>query len=176
MVGGTDSAAMSVAVGGQQAFVARVCKDGDERIWVCVRGEHTSATAGWAGAWSAPLPIAKSALSQFLEALSERIREVGALGSFGQYLDGHLFFEGWETWGVGIPAPLAGQSPRDSFKQRGERTPSRRSPFDSAIEVMWMPCQQRIVLRAIRASSGYSAKLYMCQGHRGGRWRSRDAE
>ena len=29
----------------------------------------------------------------------------------GPYLDGHYFFDGWETWGGGLPGPILSMTP-----------------------------------------------------------------
>lgn len=46
----------------------------------------------------------------FLRALGY-VREHGRVGRMGPFLDGHPFFDGWETWGPGMPVPLAAMTP-----------------------------------------------------------------
>ncbi|MFC7534087.1 hypothetical protein [Actinoplanes sp. GCM10030250] len=49
--------------------------------------------------------------------ISTEVARVGRMGSFGPYLEDHLFFEGWDAWGNGVPAPLAHMTPADVVAQ-----------------------------------------------------------
>ncbi|MFF0466161.1 hypothetical protein ACFYPX_01770 [Micromonospora zamorensis] len=105
---------MKIVMGGEQRFVAVVFR-GDsaasERLWACVRGDNAPAHGGWSGCWSGAKPVTRPGLQQFLEGLGERLTRGGRLGPFGPYLDEHYFFDGWDSWGSGIPSPLASLVP-----------------------------------------------------------------
>ncbi|MEV6348588.1 hypothetical protein [Actinoplanes sp. NPDC051851] len=40
-----------------------------------------------------------------------KVVQVGRLGPYGQFLDDHLFFDGWDSWGSGVPSPLVALAP-----------------------------------------------------------------
>lgn len=85
-----------------------------DRLWVCVRGEEAPANGSWSGCWSRGTRIVEPDFRRFLEQLEERVASGGRLGPFGPYLDDHYFFDGWEFWGNGVPAPLVDVRPGDA--------------------------------------------------------------
>jgi hypothetical protein len=103
---------------GEQRFVAVVIAgDAAEatRLWVCVAADESAAGSGWVGCWSSASGKVETAssLERFLEELRAQIARVGRTGPFGAYLDDHLFFDGWDAWGIGIPAPIGDLIPVD---------------------------------------------------------------
>ncbi|MFD6712920.1 hypothetical protein ACFWDB_03345 [Micromonospora chalcea] len=105
-------------VSGEQRFVAVVLAGEDAaatRLWVCLAPEGVTAGSGWVGCWSSSSGQVETAhsLGWLLEALNAGVARVGRVGPFGAFLDDHLFFDGWDAWGSGIPAPIAGLAPVD---------------------------------------------------------------
>ncbi|WP_018220700.1 hypothetical protein [Salinispora pacifica] len=113
---------MKIVMGGEGRFVAVVLR-GDaaapERLWVCVRGGHAPAHSSWSGCWSGTKAITGPDLQQFLERLDEKVTQGGRSGPFGPYLDEHYFFDGWDSWGSGIPSPLASSAPDEILANAG---------------------------------------------------------
>jgi hypothetical protein len=109
---------LKFSIDGEQRFVAAVVV-GDStattRLWVCLAPEEMAAGAGWIGCWSSGSGKAENAISLrlLLEDLRVQVAGSGRMGPFGPYLDDHLFFDGWDAWGSGIPAPLADLVPAD---------------------------------------------------------------
>jgi len=109
---------LKLSISGEQRFVAVVIA-GDSaeatRFWVCVAPDALVAASSWAGCWSSGSEKVASAssLRLLLEDLRLQVERVGRMGPFGAYLDDHLFFEGWDAWGSGIPAPIADLVPAD---------------------------------------------------------------
>jgi hypothetical protein len=105
-------------IGGEQRFVAVVMVGetaAATRLWVCVAPDAPTVGSGWLGCWSSctgGVEVASS-LGRLLEDLVAEVARVGRVGPFGAYLDDHLFFEGWDAWGGGIPAPIASLVPGD---------------------------------------------------------------
>ncbi|SNY66601.1 hypothetical protein [Paractinoplanes atraurantiacus] len=83
---------LKLAFDGEHPFVAVVLTG--HRLWVCVRPAGAAVTAGWSGCWSRDGGVARA-------------------DPTGPYLREHLFFDGWDFWGNGTPAPLAGWAPAD---------------------------------------------------------------
>lgn len=79
------------------------------RLWVCVAPEDLAAGGGWLGCWSIDTRKAVTAesLGRMLEELGTEVRRAGRAGPLGAFLDDHIFIEGWDAWGGGIPAPIA---------------------------------------------------------------------
>ncbi|GAB4102024.1 hypothetical protein GCM10028790_10420 [Micromonospora taraxaci] len=113
---------MTISMGGEQRFVA-VILAGDAaapgRLWVCVRGDHAPVRSSWLGCWSSAKDVAEPGLHQFLEELDERLAQGGRSGPLGLYLDEHHFLEGWDSWGCGIPSPLASVVPDEVVTSAG---------------------------------------------------------
>ncbi len=105
----------AVRVGDEPAFVAHVFRGDHEkprRVWVCLRGSVPPIPDGWVGCWSSKDEDLPSGMVQdFVRRLSEKVREGGAVGPFGSFLRDHYFFDGWESWGAGVPAVLAHLQP-----------------------------------------------------------------
>ena len=106
----------TIRMGGEQRFVAVVFR-GDvavpNRLWVCVRGKESQPNAGWSGCWSCSTEPTTVDIRQFLQQLNEKVTEGGRIGPFGPYLNDHYFFDGWDSWGSGIPSPLADIQPAE---------------------------------------------------------------
>jgi hypothetical protein len=104
----------TMLMGGEQRFVTVVFR-GDaaapDRLWVCVRGEESRSNASWAGCWSCSTKLAAADIRQFLQLLNEKVTIGGQTGPFGPYLDDHYYFDGWDSWGSGIPSPLSDIQP-----------------------------------------------------------------
>src|SRR5256886_16581809 len=76
-------------------------------VWACVHGAGTPATRGWLGCWSSgSADIATQEVRRFLAGLVAKVGAGGRVGPLGPYLAEHYFFDGWDAWGTGIPAPL----------------------------------------------------------------------
>lgn len=104
---------LTVLVGGKTRFIAVIFDEDsttDQRLWVCLRGEGSPSQAAWAGCWSKSGPVAGSELGRLLVMLDEKITTGGKVGPYGPYLDDHYFFDGWDYWGGGVPAPIAHES------------------------------------------------------------------
>jgi len=101
---------------GEQRFAAVVFR-GDaaapNRLWVCVRGVEVSPESAWSACWSSIDEMSEPELRQFLRSVDAAVARFGRSGPVGPYLAEHLFFEGWDAWGNGIPAPLADLVPAD---------------------------------------------------------------
>ena len=104
----------TMLMGGEQRFVAVVFR-GDaaasDRLWVCVRGEESRSNASWSGCWSCSTKLSADDIRRFLQQLNEKVTEGGRIGPFGPYLEEHYFFDGWDSWGGGIPSPLSDVQP-----------------------------------------------------------------
>jgi hypothetical protein len=105
----------AVYVGGEPGFVAHIFR-GDNanarRTWVCVRSAVGPVSPGWLGCWSCTSNSpSKGEVERFVGALAEKVRAGGRMGPMGPFLDGHYFFEGWDTWGTGIPWPILAMTP-----------------------------------------------------------------
>ena len=96
------------------------------RLWVCVAPDDLVAGSGWAGCWSSGIGTLQTASSlvRLLEELNAEVARVERPGPFGAYLDDHLFFDGWDAWGCGIPAPIADLGPADVMARAELRTSS----------------------------------------------------
>lgn len=107
---------LKTVMGGEQRFVA-VVFHGDaaapDRLWVCVRGDQVPTGDAWSGCWSSAVPGSASLLQRLLENLNNKVVQGGHSGPFGPYLDEHYFFDGWDSWGSGIPSPIADLVPAD---------------------------------------------------------------
>ena len=105
-------------IDGEPRFVAVVVA-GDAasatRLWVCVAPDEVAVAGGWVGCWSSGSGEVETAISleRLLEDLRVQVARVGRMGPFGAYLGDHLFFDGWDSWGVGIPAPIVDLTPVD---------------------------------------------------------------
>ena len=86
------------------------------RLWVCARGKGAPVGAGWSGCWSRDSAVLGADLQQFLRTLEESVTRGGRSGPFGPYLEDHYFFEGWDSWGSGVPAPLADIRPDEAVE------------------------------------------------------------
>ncbi|MEQ4302467.1 hypothetical protein ABNF97_13910 [Plantactinospora sp. B6F1] len=105
-------------ISGEQRFVAAVVAcdaAAATRLWVCVAPDDLATGSSWVGCWSGGAGKAETAssLGRLLEELNAEIARVARMGVFGAYLDDHLFFDGWDAWGSGIPAPIANLRPVD---------------------------------------------------------------
>ncbi len=104
-------------ISGEQRFAVVVIADhpAPSRLWICVAPDDLAAGSGWVGCWSSGVGKVETASSlwRLLEELSAEVARVGSIGPFGAYLDDHLFFEGWDAWGSGIPEPIADLVPVD---------------------------------------------------------------
>jgi hypothetical protein len=106
---------MAVRMGGEPDFVAHVFRGDNasaDRVWVCLRGTGATSASSWLGCWSSKSgPPSSGDVKQFLDSLAQKVRTGGRIGPFGPYLDGHYFFEGWDSWGVGLPGPITSMTP-----------------------------------------------------------------
>lgn len=105
-------------IGGEQRFIAVVMAveaAGDTRLWICLVPENPTVESGWVGCWSSGTGKVETAysLGRLLTEMNAEVARVGRTGPFGGYLDDHLFFDGWDAWGSGIPAPLHSLVPVD---------------------------------------------------------------
>ena len=57
-------------------------------------------------------------IGQLLKELNAEVTRVGRTGPFGAYLEDHLFFEGWDAGGGGIPAAISNLAPVDVLRPR----------------------------------------------------------
>ena len=105
-------------ISGEQRFFAVVIA-GDTaaptRLWICVAPDGLAAGSGWVGCWSSGVEkvVTASSFGRLLDELNAEVARVGRMGPFGPYLDDHLFFDGWDAWGSGIPSPIANHAPID---------------------------------------------------------------
>jgi hypothetical protein len=109
----------AVRMGGEHDFVAHVLHGDDadaDRLWVCVRSGSFPTKSGWLGCWSSKnaKPSGRQ-IEDFMKALAEKVRAGGRMGPMGPFLDGHYFFGGWETWGMGLPGPLTSMTPASAI-------------------------------------------------------------
>jgi len=105
-------------ISGEQRFVVVVMAGeaaAATRLWVCLTPDNPAIGSGWVGCWSSGTGKGETAysLGQLLEEMNAEVARVGRTGPFGAYLDDHLFFDGWDAWGSGIPAPIANLVPVD---------------------------------------------------------------
>ena len=86
------------------------------RWWVCVAPEDLVAGSGWLGCWSlgAGKAVTAASLRRMLEELEWEVARAGRAGRLGAFLDDHIFVEGWDTWGGGVPAPIAEVVPAEA--------------------------------------------------------------
>jgi hypothetical protein len=106
-----------VLMGDEQRFYAVVFRDDSMvpgRLWVCLRGELAPADGSWSGCWSRDIRVPDSSLFHLLEMLQEKVARGGRSGPFGPYLDDTYFFDGWNSWGSGVPAPLVDVRPGEA--------------------------------------------------------------
>jgi len=105
-------------ISGEQRFVVVVIAGeaaATTRLWVCLVSDNPTVGSGWVGCWSSGTGKVETAhsLGRFLEEINAEVVRVGRTGPFGTYLDDHLFFDGWDAWGSGIPAPIENLLPVD---------------------------------------------------------------
>lgn len=105
-------------ISGEQRFIVVVLAGeaaADTRLWICLVPDNPTVGSGWVGCWSSGTGKMETAhsLGRLLEELNAEVARVGRTGPFGEYLDDHLFFDGWDAWGSGIPAPISNLSPVD---------------------------------------------------------------
>ncbi len=94
---------------GFRAYVIHPSDAPTTDLWVCLRSQQSVARRGWLGCWSlAGSDITPDRLRQFVANLADIVERNGCTGPMGPFLDGHHFFEGWKTWGMGVPDPLHG--------------------------------------------------------------------
>ncbi|WP_091417923.1 hypothetical protein [Micromonospora tulbaghiae] len=86
------------------------------RFWVCVAPEGLVAGSGWLGCWSigARRAVTAESLRRMLEELEMEVARAERTGLTGAFLDDHIFIEGWDTWGGGVPAPIAEVVPAEA--------------------------------------------------------------
>ncbi|MFF1922004.1 hypothetical protein ACFVW8_15700 [Streptomyces sp. NPDC058221] len=105
-----------VKLDGKTQLLAYVFPDDSNvtrKAWVCVGVGDGHGAPQWVGFWSSGSQIpSKVAVEKFLRALAPRVVEGVSVGVMGPFLDDYLFFDGWDTWGPGVPAELANFSPR----------------------------------------------------------------
>lgn len=99
-----------------QELVADVFKgdnEREERIWVCVRINTTERATKWLGCWSRDSgKIDDREVVDFLRSLAHDASNCLKAGRTGPFLNDHLFYSGWQTWGPGRPNQLP-YSPED---------------------------------------------------------------
>lgn len=89
---------------------------GETRTWICIRYDWDPDERGWQGCWSRS-NATHSEIVQLIHALSEKVRENFRVGPYGHFIGGTYFFDGWDAWGSGIPAPLISISIREIINQ-----------------------------------------------------------
>jgi hypothetical protein len=99
-----------ISMGGDLGFLAYVIHPGEDsarNLWVCLRSTLSGTRSGWLGCWSlVGSDVVADRVRQVVLDLAKVVQRDGRTGPMGPFLDGHHFFEGWETWGVGMPEPL----------------------------------------------------------------------
>lgn len=95
-----------------RAYVFRGDSASAERLWVCLRSGEASDRQAWICCWSSDTRHSNGEVAAFLARLADDVRRSIRQGPFGAYLDGHHFYDGWDTWGGGTPAPLVNQTPQ----------------------------------------------------------------
>ncbi|GAB3279695.1 hypothetical protein GCM10027589_06400 [Actinocorallia lasiicapitis] len=107
--------ATAVRLGSEHQLTAYILiGDGADpaRAWVCVQADDRMSSSSWLGCWSRKSgPVSARDLRVFLALLDERIRGGAVVGPYGVALSGHYFFDGWDSWGPGLPAPMLDQPP-----------------------------------------------------------------
>jgi hypothetical protein len=105
-------------ISGEQRFIAVVMAGeaaADTGLWVCLAPDNPTVGSGWVGCRSGGTGKMETAysLGRLLKEMNAEVARVGRTGPFGAYLDDHLFFDGWDAWGSGIPAPIRNLVPVD---------------------------------------------------------------
>lgn len=105
-------------ISGEQRFVVVVMAGeaaAATRLWVCLAPDNPTVGSGWLGCWSSGTRKVETgySLGRLLGEMNAEVARVGRTGPFGSYLDDHLFFDGWDAWGSGIPAPIDNLFPVD---------------------------------------------------------------
>ncbi len=93
------------------AYVLNGDEEQPERTWVCVRAADSAPAVSWLGCWSRDSGAGSEGVKQFLELLSDSVSSGGTTGPYGPTLGRVKPFQGWDSWGPGIPRPILGIRP-----------------------------------------------------------------
>lgn len=98
----------AIHISGKYGFTAYLINGESEAdpFWVCVGSDGDPADRGWQGCWSRAARPTRDDITEFLRQLALKLQQNATSGPFGPWLGGTYFFEGWDSWGAGIPEPM----------------------------------------------------------------------
>lgn len=82
-----------------------------DRLWVCVRTDEGERPIKWLGCWCHDGELKVDELRVFLVNLRDSVGSTIGVGPFGPTIDYFLPFEGWVSWGLGVPIAIQGFRP-----------------------------------------------------------------
>ncbi|KAB8166382.1 hypothetical protein FH609_023800 [Streptomyces sp. 3MP-14] len=105
----------------EHPLTAYVFTAGD-RAWVGLADCPDSRPKSWTRIWSSHSPAVDADVGHLLRQLTETLelreqRDVS--GDVRTIVAGHNFFDGWEYWGPGNPAPLLPRTAGDFVREAG---------------------------------------------------------
>jgi hypothetical protein len=114
-----------VSIPGGKGFIACVFlgdSEKSERAWVCVHNSQLPARRAWLGCWSYEAGINTELLRGLILGIASEIAKHSKIGPMGPFFGETYFFDGWQSWGIGIPAPLISVTPAECIADVGSRT------------------------------------------------------
>jgi hypothetical protein len=124
-----------ISIPGGQGFIACVLvgdREKPQRVWVCVHNALLPRTRAWLGSWSSEATPSSALVRGLVGRLAGEIAAKARVGPMGPFLGDTYFFEGWQTWGIGLPAPLVDLAPAEVMEQSGDAVLPDEYSLDTA--------------------------------------------